>query len=143
MDKGKQGEQLFSQIMQSRNYKVKDVSGDPQYWDKDIDFIITSPASGLTKTFEVKWDNYIHKTNNLFIETSNPRSKCGRGWFEFCRADILAYGDSRNKIFYMIEMDKLREFIYSRNLPQIRTGDGACGFLISIDDIQEILGGIL
>jgi hypothetical protein len=61
--------------MESRNYTVEDVSGNPEYWDKDIDFIITSSATGLTKTFEVKWDTRINRTNNLYLELTNINSK--------------------------------------------------------------------
>lgn len=44
---GKEGERLFKEIMESRGYNdISDVSGDSNYWDKDIDFIITSPTTG-------------------------------------------------------------------------------------------------
>jgi hypothetical protein len=95
--------------MESRNYKVEDVSNNPDYYDKDIDLIITSPTSGLTKTFEVKFDSKICETGNLYLERSNIRSKGGAGWFDFCEADYLAYGDAINKYFYVIPMKELRE----------------------------------
>lgn len=40
---GKQGEALFQERMSSLNYTITDVSNNPEYWSKDIDFIITSP----------------------------------------------------------------------------------------------------
>lgn len=46
MNNGKYGEQLFAQIMENGGYKVNDVSGNPEYWSKDIDFLITSPTTG-------------------------------------------------------------------------------------------------
>jgi FlaA1/EpsC-like NDP-sugar epimerase len=46
MTSGKQGEMLFRQIMINKGYKVVDVSDNPEYWRKDIDFIITSPTTG-------------------------------------------------------------------------------------------------
>lgn len=67
--------------MENRNYSVVDVSDNPDYWYKDIDFIITSPTSGETKTFEVKWDSRINRTGNLYIELTNIHSKGGKGWF--------------------------------------------------------------
>lgn len=45
MNNGKYGETLFAQMMADRGYKVEDVSGNPDYWYKDIDFIITSPTT--------------------------------------------------------------------------------------------------
>ena len=68
---GKQGEQLFQQIMERKGYTVKDVSTNSQYWDKDIDFIVISSTSGLERTFEIKWDSRINNTNNLYLEMTN------------------------------------------------------------------------
>ena len=56
---GRQGELLFSRRMRDAGYIVEDVSGNSDYWYKDIDFIVTSP-SGNTRTFEVKWDTRIN-----------------------------------------------------------------------------------
>jgi hypothetical protein len=67
--------------MESRNYRVIDVSNNPDYWSKDIDFIVTSPTSGETKTFEVKWDSRINSTANLNLELSNIHSNGGKGWY--------------------------------------------------------------
>ena len=74
---GKQGESLFKEIMIARGYDVKDVSNNPEYWYKDIDFIITSPTTGETKSFEVKWDSRINQTGNLYLELTNVHSKGG------------------------------------------------------------------
>lgn len=109
MNNGKQGERLFAQTMRNRNYIVRDVSNDPFYWSKDIDFIITSPTTGLTKTFEVKWDSRICKTGNLYLELSNRNSAGGLGWFKFCEADYIAYGDSVKRKFYIIPLLELKE----------------------------------
>ena len=84
MTNGKQGESLFKQIMLERGYSVNDVSNNPEYWYKDIDFIITSPTTGQTKSFEVKWDSRINSTGNLYLEISNIYSQGGKGWFKFC-----------------------------------------------------------
>ena len=42
--------------MNAKGFVVKDVSGNADYFSKDIDFIITNPTTGNTRTFEVKWD---------------------------------------------------------------------------------------
>jgi hypothetical protein len=61
--------------MSGRNYQVEDVSSNPDYWGKDIDFLITSPTSGLTKSFEVKYDTRINRTGNLYLEFVNKNSE--------------------------------------------------------------------
>jgi hypothetical protein len=61
--------------MEARGYDVVDMSGNPEYWYRDIDFIITSPTSGVTKTFEVKWDARINQTGNLYLERTSTFTK--------------------------------------------------------------------
>ena len=139
---GKQGERLFSEAMQARGYDVVDVSGNPEYWYKDIDFIITSPTSGQTKTFEVKWDTRINRTGNLYLERTSSFTKQpgieGQGWFEWCEADYLAYGDAVSGQFYIIPMNKLRW--YADNLPyrSAQCGQDSTGQLVSLSDIADI-----
>lgn len=139
MNNGRQGENLFRQIMQHRGYKVNDVSGSPEYWEKDIDFIITSPTSGETKTFEVKWDSRINKTGNLYLEIANIHSKGGNGWYKFCEADYVAYGDALNGTFYMISLLELRERVKKLRPNQVNCGNDSIGLLVSLDDIEDIV----
>ena len=136
---GKYGERLFQQIMSSRNYQVQDVSSNKQYWHKDIDFIVTSPTTGITKTFEVKWDNRIATTNNLYIEIANTHSKDGLSWFRFCEADYLAYGDARKRKFYIIPMDQLREIVEKMPKRYSQCGCDSAGYLVNISQIAEII----
>ena len=81
---GKQGESLFQQRMYEMGYGVNNVSNNPDYWYKDIDFIVTSPKTGVVKSFEIKWDSRINSTGNLYLELTNVHSKGGKGWFDFC-----------------------------------------------------------
>lgn len=138
MNNGRQGEQMFQQIMKDRGYAVEDVSGNQEYWDKDIDFIITSSTSGQVKTFEVKWDSRINKTGNLYLEIANIHSKGSRGWFEFCQADYLAYGDAANGTFYIISLLELREKVKRLPKRQANCGYDSIGLLVSLKDITDI-----
>lgn len=124
--------------MQKQGYIVQDVSLDPFYWDKDIDFLITSPTSGLTRSFEIKYDSKINKTGNLYLELTNIHSKGGKGWFEFCQADYVAYGDAIAQTFYVIPLLELRKRI--KALPQriVNCGDDSTGLLVSLKDVQDI-----
>lgn len=92
---GWKGEMLFRNIMQERGYTVIDERDNPKCWEIDVDFTVTSPTSGLTKTFEVKWDARIHRTGNLYLEIENVFSKHWNreGWYLHCQADYIAYGD--------------------------------------------------
>ena len=135
---GKYGEALFRDKISRLDYTVVDVSNNPTYWDKDIDFIITSHRSGLTKSFEVKYDSRINSTGNLYLELTNVHSKGGRGWYEFCKADFLAYGDAQAQVFYIFPLDALRERVSKLNARQARCGGDSTGLLVALTDILDI-----
>ena len=140
MNSGRQGELLFQERMKELNYKVQDVSNNPDYWSKDIDFLVTSPTSGLTKTFECKWDSRINNTGNLYLELTNVHSKGGRGWFNFCEADYLAYGDSQAQVFYVIPLAALKERVNSTlNGRYAQCGSDSTGLLVALKDIIDLI----
>ena len=135
---GKQGEQLFAQRMEQQGYIVEDVSANDQYFSKDIDFLITSPTTGQIKSFEVKWDQKINRTGNLYLEFVNVNSEQCLGWWEFCKADYLAYGNAKGKTFLVIEMNKLRERF--EQLPKrVATRDDSAGYLVHISQIKDLI----
>ena len=135
---GKQGERTFRAQMEARGYKVEDVSDNSNFWDKDIDFIVTSPTTGAVKSFEVKWDTRINSTGNLYLEMVSIYSKGGKGWFEFCEADYVAYGDSHTETFYIIPLASLKQRV--KELPE-RIGNcsyESAGYLVSLKDIEDL-----
>ena len=134
------GEYLFQQKMQQQGHSVQDVSDNPDYWSKDIDFFVTSSTSGLTKSFEVKWDSKIKTTGNLYLELTNVNSKQwnGEGWYKHCVADYLAYGDAKKNLFYIIPLAQLRERVSQLPHRVAQCGSDSTGYLISLDDIADI-----
>lgn len=139
MNIGKQGEALFRDKLLSLNYSVNDVSGNPDYWQKDIDFIVTSPTSGLTKSFEVKYDSRINSTGNMYLELTNVHSKGGRGWYEFCEADFLAYGDALAQCFYIVPLAALKARVNQIVTRRASCGADSTGLLVALKDIQDLI----
>ena len=135
------GERELKQALRAQGYKVRDVSDNSCYWSKDIDLIVTNTATGKITNVEVKWDYYIANTGNLFIELSNPRSKGGNGWFKFCEADALAYGDAHNKVFYTFDFPQLREFIneHKKEFNCRTTADGSYGYLVPLALVKHLV----
>lgn len=105
------GEGELKEFFRANGFEVVDTSNNPRYFSKDIDLIVTNPATNGTAAIEVKWDSRIADTGNLYIEFANPRSKGGKGWYRFCEADFIYYGDSVNRTFYIIKLSDLREYI--------------------------------
>lgn len=136
---GRRGELLFSEKAQQCGYTVEDTTNNPQYFYKDIDFLVTN-QEGIQKSFEIKWDSRISQTNNLYLELTNIHSKEGKGWFKFCEADYLAYGDAVNEIFYIIPLQQLKDRVYKgkKSYRVARCGDDSTGILVNLDDIRDI-----
>ena len=133
------GEYELKKWLRANNYKVEDVSDNPKYWAQDIDLIIT-PSGYFPFTAEVKWDNRIAETRNLYIEMINPRSKEGRGWYYFCKAEFLFYGDSITKMFYVFKTKDLFNFI-EENKKDLRwgaTNDGSQGLLVPLKSVNGL-----
>lgn len=127
------GEWELKNFLRKHGYKVVDVSDNPKYWNKDIDLLI-SKDGGKEIAIEVKYDSRINTTGNLFLEVANPRSKNGEGWFNFTQARYLFYGDSVAKLFYVIDMWKLREYMKTRRhcYRKTCTTDNSVGYLVPI-----------
>ena len=137
----KQGEWEYQYTLKHYNYEVINVSNEPDYWDKDIDCISVNPITKNVATHEIKWDKRIAETGNLYIEIKNPRSRNGQGWFYFCEADLLAYGDAYNKVFYVIDMKQLKEYIEKNkdNLHIVSTFDGSEGYALPLENIKDLI----
>ena len=135
---GRAGEQLFQQIMTNKGYEVINVSKNPEYYYKG-DFIVKSPFTNATKIFECKFDNKINKTRNLYLELTNIHSKNEIGWFEFCQADYLAYGDAASRTFYIIPLLELKKKVQELPKRFARCGYDSTGLLVSLDDIQDLI----
>lgn len=73
------------------------------------------------------------------MELTNVNSKGGRGWFSFCEADYLAYGDAVNKVFYMIPLADLKKKVKEVNCREARCGYDSTGLLINLKDIADIV----
>lgn len=135
---GTVGENLFEQEMKRQGYIVNRVSNNPEYFNKDVDFVIKSPTSGETKTFEVKWDYRMNKTGNLYLEIINGHSEGGRGWWEFCQADYLVYGDAHTQTFYVFSLLELRDVVNGISKEIGQCGQDSIGYLVPLIRLKNI-----
>ena len=137
MTNSKQGEQLFIQFIEQLGHIVEDLTADREFQIADIDFKITSP-SGITKYFEVKYDAKINSTGNLFVEFFNAHNYGGLGWYEFCKADFISYGDAHTNTFYCFLLEDLRQLINSHKF-NVATADNEkiAGYLVPLRLIEN------
>lgn len=115
------GELRAYNYLQANGWTVEDVTSNEAYFDKDIDLIARSGTESLT--VEVKWDNRIGQTGNMFIETVTDLDKSKAGWFLFCQADYIYYGDSVNQLFYVFKTQDLRDFVATHYTQERKAAD--------------------
>lgn len=150
------GEQELKDWFRSQGHYVIDVSDNPQFWDKDIDLLVThKDIIEEPTTIEVKWDKKIAKTGNLFIERSQVKIDTWGfeqpkedGWFNFCQAGLLFYGDAINKVYYVFKFQDLKHYIL-QNSWKWRTAQAkdyyfwgdvrkiSFGWLVPLEDLRQ------
>lgn len=59
----------------------------------------------------------------MFIETITDLDRSKGGWFSFCQADYIYYGDSKNELFYVFKTEDLRSFVSSRMMEERKAAD--------------------
>ena len=91
-------------------YNVKDVHEDKNYFDKDIDLLVEKDWKEYS--VEIKFDDYIYKTNNFFFEIVSNEEKSTAWCFLKSEADFLFYYDTKNKIWYTFKMQKLKKWFF-------------------------------
>lgn len=115
------GELRAYNYLQANGWTVEDVTQNEAYFDKDIDLVAHRGTESLT--VEVKWDSRIAQTGNMFIETVTDLDKSRAGWFLFCQADYIYYGDSVNQLFYVFRTEDLRQFVSTHFMEERKAAD--------------------
>lgn len=141
---GLKGEQAVFNYLISHDYNVEDVSNNPLYFPKDIDFLITS-QDGEQTSIEVKNCQCISRTGNLFIEHTQDIDRNEPGWYRITEADKLFYRDDLNQVVYVIKMDDLREYVESkkgqlaeRKAKPNEVGKVSVGYLVQVKELSNI-----
>lgn len=140
MSNGRQGELLAQKMFQAWGYSVEDVSGNPEYYYKG-DILLTSPTTGQSRIVEVKWDGVIATSGNLYLETwsRNSRRQNCNGWWKWCGADYLAYGDATNRKFYLFDMAQLKERVAQLSLYKKRCGYDSEGLILPLAAVEDLI----
>lgn len=140
MNNGKQGERLARQLFTSWGYGAQDVSADPNFYYKG-DILLTSPTTGAQRIVEVKWDERISSTGNLYLElwNRNSRAQNCNGWWRWCSADYLAYGDAHKQVFYLFDMAKLKERVAKMSLTTRGCGYDSQGLILPLAAVEDLI----
>lgn len=140
------GELRAQEYFLKNGWKVKNLTACQDFFSKDIDFLIERDQERFY--IEVKWDTRIKHSGNMFIEVSTDIEKNKDGWFKFCEADFIFYGDALQNLFYVFRLQDLKEFIKEdyKRLQQRKAADYNAygqvrkvsqGLLVPIEKLRE------
>ena len=129
LERGKRGEKIVKKYLELKGCVVEDVSDNPEYQGKDIDFLVNG------KTVELKTDYIIHKSNNLFLETryyytkDTPHVKAHtvvKGYLGTSEAEYLAYYDIVWDRLYIYKFDDIKNYVINmyKTIPLRVCNDG-------------------
>lgn len=138
---GKSGEQIVKQFLINRGHNVTDVSNNAAYFKKDIDFIITDTL-GFQYFVEVKTDYKLHKSGNLFFESTYHKSWGDTsGWYDYCEADYIAFLDAVEMKLYIYDFRRGKEYVKKNaEYREFYNYDDACyreAYLLPIDRAKQ------
>lgn len=105
LEQGKITEGLVSARLCERGWRVIDVSDSAAHQRQGIDLIAMKNTE--VRSIEIKRDNRIGETDNLFIELFCN----GPGWFHNTAADYLFVHDTRRGKLYITEMESIRNYL--------------------------------
>jgi hypothetical protein len=109
--------------------EVRDVTGDRDYWARDIDLLCQLDRHSFT--VEVKADQQATTTGNLFLETISVEIKPSKGWLTLTEADLLFYYCAppppgarsprcQGDCLYVLLPDRLREWFLAERRRWLR-----------------------
>lgn len=135
---GRKYEILVAKKMKTyHGYILDDLSLDKEYYHKG-DMRVNDFDIGLSYLLEVKSDNKIAETGNLFMELATIRNdKEYTGWF-YNTYERMAYIDTRKQIVYMVDFKKLQSEIDVKNSKQVTftndNGNIGKGILLNVNE---------
>lgn len=128
---GKQGEDIFKSLYANQKFNPEtkvgwiDVSENAAYQKYDVDFIWFIPGRTEPLKIEIKYDQLMYKTGNIFAEHSIQYDDgyTAPGFLYKSTTDCLYYIDSVSRIVYGLDFVKFREFALTES---VRFREGKC-----------------
>ena len=141
LEQGKLTEIKIAKWFENCGFRVEDVSDNDYYKAQDIDLIIYG-QDNVGHTVEIKSDEVMHKTNNLFIEQGMDRTNgWKKGWFYYCKAKIICYHDNVNDVGQVLDWRKMQEeitqYYKSRRFWNSTDRCYGWGWIIPIEDARQ------
>lgn len=150
--RGKKTEDILLDLLKkSENITyLKDVRMDLVAQKNDYDFIYQLKNEEYQLKVEVKSDERINKTRNIFAEVFHQSlltGEFGQGWITYTKADYIFYYDTVSEFFYVIYTPHLKEYIKDKK-PILKSFDEYDkekqryikrnnGYLVNIDDFMK------
>ena len=105
----KMGEALAKQWLEKQGWKCFDISNIETTWKADIDLLAVKEDTA--RLIEVKYDNRIFDTGNMYIELITDKHRNRKGWIYTTASNYIMYGDAVRNIFYIMRTTDLLDYL--------------------------------
>ena len=111
LKKGRVGEELSLNYLINKGWNVEDVSANEEYFNLDIDFI--AEKNGTTVSLDVKTEEAMNRTGNMFIETGITYldGKYKGGWLRYSKAEYIWHINPVNSMAFAYRLEDMKEYI--------------------------------
>lgn len=135
---GSIGERVAWDILQ-HDPKVRtvfDVRLAPKYQELDVDFEVEFIDRRIYWV-EVKTDEQIAQTGNIFYEITSNENYDTQGCFDKTKADVMFIYDSQQEYMYQVSVPGMKRYVdvNKNTLRKVKGGDHAIGLLIKMDEL--------
>lgn len=114
MDEGRVAERIVAGWLASEyDGRVISVVDDPEWQEREVDFLVTSPTRRTALTVEAKSDRHIANSGNVLFELARVHHTAStvayNGWSVFSQAELLVVYCPPASSLYVMRMQHLRE----------------------------------
>lgn len=109
--KGKVGEDLAYNYLLNTGWEVEDTTGNPAYYDIDIDFLMEK--DGHSTSLDVKTEEAMTRTGNMFIETgiNYANGKYKKGWLYVSKAEYIWHVNPDTGVAFAYRLEEMNEYL--------------------------------
>lgn len=100
--------------LREHGYDTVDVSENPQYFDKGIDYLVTNKKTGKATAFDSKYESQLQIYHNFCFETISNKATSKPGWLHTSQQDFFSIYDVETKCLHIISAGEVR-LLYQNN----------------------------
>ena len=105
----RKGEIKAKNALEKLGWACYDIHDIPTTYKGDIDLVATKGETA--RLIEIKYDDVMCRTGNMFIEVVKNKLLNEKGWIYYTVSEYIMYGDANKDIFYSFRTMDMLEYL--------------------------------